>query len=67
MVTRGTEELVEGGEVNEEPQPDIMCSGTPNLETHAERKAAVQEEDVASTMETASGQRIERLTEVEAR
>ena len=38
-----------------------MCSGTPNLETHAERKAVAQEAAEESTKGTASGQRVERL------
>ena len=50
--------------MNQEPRSDVMCSGTPNLETHEERKAAAQEVDVTSTMGTASGQRVERSTMV---
>ena len=47
-------------EVKEEPRSDVMCSGMPNLETHAERKAAAQEEAEESTKGTASGQRVEQ-------
>ena len=50
--------------MNEEPRSEVMCSGMPNLETQAERKAAAHEEDIASTMGTASGQRVERSTMV---
>ena len=48
--------------MKEEPQSDKMCLGTPNMETHAERKAAAQEADVALTMGTSSGQQVEKLT-----
>ena len=50
--------------MNEEPRSEVMCLGTPNPETHAERKAAAHEDDVASTMGTASGQRVEQSTMV---
>ena len=49
-------------EVKEESRSDVVGSGTPNLEAHAERKAAVQEAAEKSTKGTASGQRVERLT-----
>ena len=38
-------------DVNEEPRSEVMCSGTPNLETYAERKAAAYEEGIASTID----------------
>ena len=50
--------------VNEEPRSDVICSGTSNLEIQVEGKAAAQEEDVASCMGTASGQRVERSMKV---
>ena len=46
---------VQRRDVNEEPRSDVVSSGMPNLETHAKRNVAFQEEDVASTMGTASG------------
>ena len=46
--------------VKEEPRSEVMCSGTPNLETHVERKAMEQEAAEESTKGTASGQRVER-------
>ena len=59
MVTRVTEEFVEGcPEEGCEGRISVGCNvlWTPNPETHAERKSAVQKADVASTMGTASGQ-----------
>ena len=53
---------VHSREVKEEPRSDVMCSGTPNLETHAERKAAAQEVAEELTKGTTSGQQVERST-----
>ena len=46
---------VHSRDVKEEPRSEVMCSGTPNLETHAERKAVAQEAAEKSTKGTASG------------
>ena len=46
--------------MNKEPRSEVMCSGTPNLETHAERKAVAQEAAEESTKGTASDQCVER-------
>ena len=51
---------VHSSDVKEEPLSEVMCSGTPNLETHADRKAVAQEAAEESTKDTASGQRVER-------
>ena len=51
---------VHSRDVKEEPRSEVMCPGTPNLETHAERKAVAQEAVEESTKGTASGQRVER-------
>ena len=48
--------------MKEEPRSEVMCSGTPNLETHSERKAAAQNAAEESTRGTASFQRGERST-----
>ena len=53
---------VDSREVKEEPRSEVMCSGTPNLETHAERKAEAQDAAEESTKGTASAQRVERST-----
>ena len=45
--------------MKEEPWSEAMCSGMPNLETHAERKAVAQEGAEESTKGTALGQRVE--------
>ena len=34
---------VHSSDVKEEPLSEVMCSGMPNLETHADRKAVTQE------------------------
>ena len=52
----------QSSEVNEEPRSDVMCRGTPNLETHAERKAVAQDVAEESTKGTASGQWVEQST-----
>ena len=51
---------VHSSDVKEEPLSEVMCSGTPNLETHADRKAMAQEAAEESTKATASGQRVVR-------
>ena len=51
---------VHSRDVKEEPRSEVICSGTPNLETHAERKAVAQEAAEESTKGTTSGQRVER-------
>ena len=48
--------------MNEEPRSDVMCRGTPNLGTHAERKVVAQDVAEESTKGTASGQRVEQST-----
>ena len=53
---------VHSKEVKEELRSEVMCSGTPNLETHAERKATAQDAAEESTKDTASGQRVEQST-----
>ena len=51
---------VHSSDVKEEPLSKVMCSGTPNLETHADRKAVAQEAAEQSTKGTALGERVER-------
>ena len=49
---------VHSSDVKEEPLSDVMCSGMPNMETHADKKAVAQEAAEESTKDTASGQRV---------
>ena len=51
---------VHSSAVKEEPLLEVMCSGTPSLETHADRNALAQEAAEESTKGTACGQRVER-------
>ena len=53
---------VHSREVKEEPRSEVMCSGTPNLETHAERKAVAQDAAEELTKGKVSGQRVEQST-----
>ena len=55
---------VHSRDVKEELRSEVMWSGAPNLETHAERKAVAQEVVEESTKGTASGQRVERCEQV---
>ena len=51
-------------EVKEGPLSEVMCKGTPNLETQEDNRAEAQAEVVADFIGTASGQRVERSTMV---
>ena len=51
---------VHSSDVKEEPLSEVVCSGTPNLETHADRKAVAQDAAEESTKGTASAQHVEQ-------
>ena len=49
-------------DVKEEPLLEVICNGTPNLDTQADSKAEAQASAVADFMGMASGQRVDRST-----
>ena len=53
---------VQSEEVKVEPLSDVICKGTPNLETQEDSRADAQAAVVAAFIGTASGHRVERST-----